>query len=134
MIRVVSRLLLGLCRLGTRTPVWKNLPNWRRRDRIRQNSTVVVPSLIELAYRLDSVLDSGEPVCAARGTFMIVNRQDIKKAKVVLYNLLTTHQIYDREEAKIIEAAVKILQGELDRRKEPRFASGGQSESNRRRH
>ena len=65
---------------------------------------------------------------------MIVNRQDIKKAKVVLYNLLITHQIYDRDQARVIEAAVKILQEELDRRKEPRFASGGQSESNRRRH
>jgi len=62
---------------------------------------------------------------------MPVTLKEIKKAKVVLYNL---HQIYDREQAKIIEAAIQILEGELDRRKEPRFVSGGQSESNRRRH
>jgi hypothetical protein len=65
---------------------------------------------------------------------MIVNRQDIKKAKVVLHNLLINHQIYDSEKAKIIESAVAILADELDRRKEPRYISAGRSESNRRRH
>jgi hypothetical protein len=44
MIRVVKRLLSGLRRFGTRAPVWKHLPNWRRCERIRQKSTVVVPS------------------------------------------------------------------------------------------
>ncbi len=65
---------------------------------------------------------------------MIVNRQDIKKAKVVLHNLLITRQIYDSDKAKIIEAAVNVLKEELERRKEPGFVAGGQAESNRRRH
>lgn len=65
---------------------------------------------------------------------MIVNRQDIKRAKVILYNLVINHQIYDPEKAKVIESAVEILSEELDRRKEPRYISAGRSESNRRRH
>jgi hypothetical protein len=65
---------------------------------------------------------------------MIVNRRDIKKAKLVLYNLLINHQIYEPEKAKIIESAVGILADELERRKEPRYVSAGRSESSRRRH
>lgn len=65
---------------------------------------------------------------------MIVDRRDIKRAKVVLYNLLISHQIYDLEKAKAIESAVEILADEFDRRKEPPYVPAGQSESNRRRH
>ncbi len=65
---------------------------------------------------------------------MIVTLRDIKKAKIVLYNLLITRQIYDSEKAQVIQAAVKILADELNRRKEPPLISGGQAESNRRRH
>ena len=65
---------------------------------------------------------------------MIVSLKAIKQAKGVLNNLLVARQIYDPEKAKVIKAAAEILREELDRRKEPRFISGGQSESNRRRH
>jgi hypothetical protein len=65
---------------------------------------------------------------------MIVSLKAIKQAKSVLRNLITERQIYDAGNARIIEATIKILGEELDRRKEPRFISGGQSESNRRRH
>jgi len=65
---------------------------------------------------------------------MIVSLKAIKQAKGVLHNLLVARQIYDSEKEKIIKAAIEILREELDRRKEPRFISGGQSESNRRRH
>lgn len=61
---------------------------------------------------------------------MSVSLKEIKQAKGVLHNL----HIYDPEKANVIKAAVEILREELDRRKEPRFISGGQSESNRRRH
>jgi len=67
-------------------------------------------------------------------TLMIVSLKAIRNAKGVLRNLLAARQIYDPEKAKVIKAAVEILAEELDRRKEPRFISGGQSESNRRRH
>lgn len=41
---MATRLRYGLRCLGTRSPVWKHLPNWRRRDRMRQKPAVVVPS------------------------------------------------------------------------------------------
>jgi hypothetical protein len=39
-----TRLRYGRRCLGTRSPVWKHLPNWRRRERMREKSALVVPS------------------------------------------------------------------------------------------
>lgn len=58
-----------------------------------------------------------------------VSLKAIRNAKGVLCNLLAENQIYEPEKAKIIEAAVKILTEELERRKE--HDSSAEAKSNR---